>query len=301
MTSISKHKPKIRRSVLITPCDDAWDIMVKSATTIADVIRLELEDGVLPDRKAHARQCCVQAIREIDWGDKEVWVRICHLDDGYAEADIDALVQAGADVILMGKTQGVHDIQRFDALVTDAETRHAVPPGSVKIGCGIERVRALARVEDIAEASPRMTVITPGLDDLSNEYGYRLTREPADALETLYARSRIVLAARVAGISCIDYPFLKHRDEESSAADARFSARLGFDGKYAISPRQLAGIHKAFAATEKEIAWATAIMQTVNKSDSPEAAVYVVGDSMVDAPHIIQARRILERAQAAES
>jgi len=301
MTSTHPTRTGLRRSVLITPCDDAWDIMVKSAACSADVIRLELEDGVLPERKAQARQCCVQGLREIDWGNKEVWVRICHLDDGYAEADIDALVPAGADVILMGKTQGVEDIRRLDALVTDAEQRHGVAPGTVRIGCGIERVRALASVEDIARATPRMSVITPGLDDLSNEYGYRLTREPADALETLYARSRIVLAARVAGISCIDYPFLKHRDEEASAADARFSARLGFDGKYAISPRQLPGIHSAFAATEKEIAWATAIMQTIDQAGSQEAAVYVVGGAMVDAPHIIQARRILERARASET
>lgn len=295
-----RSKTGLRRSLLITPCDNAWDIMVKAGRSIADVVRLELEDGVLPSRKTEARASCLKALREIDWIDKEVWVRICHFDDGFAEADVDALVQGRADAIIMGKAQTPDDMVRLDAMVTAAEKRHGVPAGEVKIGCVIERIRALGSVEEIARASPRMTAIGCGLDDLSNEYGYRLTREPADALETLYTRSRCILAARLAGISAMDYPFLRYHDEASSEIDARFSARLGFDGKSAISPRQLPGINRAFAPTDKEVAWAKAIMDAVDKAAGSNAAVFVVGGAMIDAPHIIQARRILEKARRSE-
>ena len=301
MARLYSRKTSLRRTQLITPCDDAWDMMNKAARSATDVVRLELEDGVLPARKAEARKWCLRGLQEIDWGNKEVWVRITHFDFGYAEDDIDVLVQGQPNVILMGKTQGPEDMIHLDKLVTAAEQRHGVPVGTIRIGCVIERIRAVARVEELAACSPRMSMMCCGLDDLSNEYGYRLTRLPADALETLYVRSRVVLAARLAGITALDYPYLKYRDLESSEIDARFSARLGFHGKQILSPRQAAGVHRAFAPTEKELTWATAILDTIGKAAGSTTAVFVVNGEMIDAPHIIQARRIIERARSAEA
>lgn len=285
----------LRRSQLITPCDNAWELMNKAARCKADVVRLELEDGVVPERKAEARQWCLRGLREIDWGNKEVWVRITHFDFGYAEADVDALVQGRANVIVMGKSQGPADLLHLDRLIGEAERRHGVPPGTVKMGSVVERIRAVHQVEAMAACSPRMSMLCCGLDDLSNEYGYRLTRMPADALETLYVRSRVVLAARLAGISAIDYPFLRYRDLEGSETDARFSARLGFHGKQILSPAQADGVHRAFAPTEKELAWARAVLDAVEKNQDRTAAVFVVNGEMIDAPHILQARTIIER------
>jgi len=141
-----------------------------------------------------------------------------------------------------------------------------------------------------------MSAMNLGLDDLSIEYGYRLTRLPANAPETLYARSRFVLAGHLAGVDCIDYPYLAFHDLESSAIDARFSAQLGFDGKSTISPRQIDAINRAFLPTDKEIAWAQNIMEQVRKADDPDTVVHVVGGAMVDAPHVIQAQQILGRS-----
>lgn len=145
-----------------------------------------------------------------------------------------------------------------------------------------------------------MSMLCCGLDDLANEYRYCLTRQPADALEPLYGRSRAVLAARLVGITCLYYPYLKYRDLEASELDARFSARLGFDGKQIVSPRQAAGVHRAFAPTERELAWATAIVEAADSAAGTTEAAFVVNNEMIDAPHIIQARRILERARLAE-
>jgi len=300
MTKLYPRNTSLRRTQLITPCDDAWNMMLKAAASNTDIVRLELEDGVVPERKAEARKWCLRGLQEIDWGNKEVWVRITHFDFGYAEDDIDTLVQGQPNVILMGKTQGPEDMLKLDQMITAAEQRHGVPVGTIKIGCVIERIRAVHKVEELAACSPRMSMMCCGLDDLSNEYGYRLTRLPADALETLYVRSRVVLAARLAGITALDYPYLKYRDLESSEIDARFSARLGFHGKQIISPSQVAGVHRAFAPTEKELAWATAIMEAVDKAAGSTAAVFIVNAEMIDAPHIIQAQRIIERARLAE-
>ena len=297
MVALIPRASNLRRTQLITPCDDAWDIMQKAARCDADVIRLELEDGVLPPRKAEARQWCLKALREIDWGRREVWVRITHFDYGYAEDDIDVLVQGQPNVILMGKAQGPSDLLHLDQMIAASERRHGVPVGTVKMGCVIERIRAVHQVEAIAACAPRMSMMCCGLDDLSNEYGYRLTRQPADALETLYVRSRVVLAARLAGITALDYPYLTYRDEQASELDARFSARLGFHGKQILSPRQIAGVHRAFAPSDKELTWARDILAAVEHAGDNPAAVYVINNQMIDAPHIQQARHILERAR----
>ncbi|MGE4239793.1 HpcH/HpaI aldolase/citrate lyase family protein [Ramlibacter sp.] len=300
MTTLISRKTNLRRTQLITPCDNAWDLMNKAARSKTDIVRLELEDGVVPERKNEARGWALRGLREIDWGDKEVWVRITHFDYGYAEADIDTLVQGQPNVIVMGKCQGLDDMLHLDKMIAAAERRHGIPVGTVKMGCVIERIRAVHKVEDLAACSPRMSMMCCGLDDLSNEYGYRLTRMPADALETLYVRSRVVLAARLAGITAVDYPYLKYRDLEASEIDARFSARLGFHGKQIISPAQAEGVHRAFAPTEKELAWAKAILRAVEENKDSGAAVFIVDGEMIDAPHILQARTIMQRQASIE-
>ena len=111
MAHLYNRPCSLRRTQLITPCDDAWDMMNKAARSKTDIVRLELEDGVVPARKAEARKWCLRGLREIDWGGKEVWVRITHFDHGFAEDDIDTLVQGQPNVILMGKAfwQGLLD------------------------------------------------------------------------------------------------------------------------------------------------------------------------------------------------
>jgi citrate lyase subunit beta/citryl-CoA lyase len=291
------RKNGLRRSKLITPADN-WDLVVKASRSAADIIHLELEDGVLPDRKEIGRQLCLKAMLEIDWGDKEIWVRINHFDSGLAETDIDEIVAGAPNLIQLAKTQGPEDMIRLDALVTMAEHKHSMEPGSVAIGAVLERVRGLARVEEIAASTPRMGAISFGVEDMANEYGYRQTREPGKGIETIYARSRIVLAARIAGIDCLDSPYVLYQDMNASDIEARFTAQLGFDGKSAVSPKQIPGINAAFTPTKKEIAWANEVMDAVQRAEGAGTAVFAIDGMMVDAPHIIQAERILARSSA---
>lgn len=289
------RKNGLRRSKLITPADN-WDLMVKASRSEADIVHLELEDGVIPERKEMARELCLKAMLEIDWGHRELWVRINHFDSGMTELDVEIATAGAPNLIQLAKVQGPEDMVRLDALVAAAERRHGIKPGSVTIGAVLERVRALARVEDIALATPRMGAISFGIDDMGNEYRYRQTREPGKGIETVYARSRIVLAARVAGIDCIDSPYVRFQDTEASDIEARFTAQLGFDGKSAVSPRQLPGINAAFSPSKGEIRWATEVMEAVHRAEGSGTAVFAVDGMMIDAPHIIQAERILALA-----
>jgi citrate lyase subunit beta / citryl-CoA lyase len=285
----------LRRSKLITPADN-WGLMRKAAASAADIIHLEVEDGVLAERKEEARQVCLRAMREIDWRGKELWVRVNHFDSGLTEADVDVLVVGRPNIIQLAKVQGPEDMLRLDAVVTEAEQRHGLPVGEIKLAAVLERVRALARVEEIALCTPRMGCLLFGIEDMANEYRYRQTREPGKGFETLYARSRMVLAARVAGIDILDAPFVRYKDLEGTEVEARFSAQLGFDGKSAVSPGQLEIINRVFAPSEKEVVWAREVMQVSAKGHAAGTAVWSVDGMMVDAPHILQAERILARA-----
>lgn len=285
----------LRRSKLITPADN-WDLMLKASRSEADIIHLEMEDGVIPERKEMARDLCLKAMLEIDWGGKELWVRINHYDSGMAEKDVDILTAGVPNLIQLPKTQGPEDMHRLEGMVATAERKHGIKPGTVTIGAVLERVRGLSRVEEIAAATPRMGAITFGVEDMANEYRYRQTREPGKGFETMYARSRIVLAARVAGIDCLDSPYVRFQDLEASDIEARFTAQLGFDGKSAVSPKQIPGINAAFTPSPKEIRWASEVMEAVRRAEGSGTAVFAVDGMMVDAPHIIQAERILALA-----
>lgn len=288
-------KRSLRRSKLIVP-GDRWEMICKARASGADIIHIDLEDGVAPQNKALARATMSRALCELDWSAQEAWVRIDHLDVAATLDDLAAAVPGRPSLIYMAKTQTPDDMRRLDERVTELEAEHGIEPGSIQIGAVIERIRALHHVEAIAAANSRMGAIVFGVADMSNEFGYRQSLLPGQDYETLYARSRMILAARLAGIDVIDAPFPLFRDLEGSEVDARFSARLGFTGKSAITPRQIEGIHRAFSPTEKELAWARKVMDVAQAVETTGTAVSTVDGEMVDKPHFLKAARILARA-----
>jgi citrate lyase subunit beta/citryl-CoA lyase len=270
-------------------------MICKAQASAADIVHIDLEDAIAPQNKALARETMLRALRELDWSRQEVWIRIDHLSNEETAAHLAAAIQGQPSLIYMAKTQTPEDMQRLDELVSAGEARHGIEHGSIQIGAVIERIRALHNVEAIAAASARMGAIVFGVADMANEYGYRQSLLPGQDYETLYARSRMILAARLAGIDVIDAPFPLFRDLDNSEIDARFSARLGFTGKSAISPRQVEGIHRAFSPTDKELAWARKVMEVAASVGSTGTAVATVDGEMVDKPHFLKAERILAR------
>jgi citrate lyase subunit beta / citryl-CoA lyase len=285
----------LRRSKLIVP-GDRWDLIGKAQVSGADIVHLDLEDGVAPNNKDRARETVSRALRELDWSRQEAWVRIEHFDAERTLLDLKAILEFQPQLVYMAKVKQPDEMRRLDALVSAEEAAHGLQKGSIQIGAVIERILALHHVEAIAAATPRMGAIVFGVADMSNEFGYRPSHLPGADYETLYIRSRLILAARLAGIDVIDAPFVLFRDLEASEVDAKFSARLGFSGKSAISPRQIPGIHRAFSPTRKELAWAREVMKAWQAMDATGQAVAVIDGEMVDKPHFIRAERILSQA-----
>jgi citrate lyase subunit beta/citryl-CoA lyase len=288
----------MRRSKLITPAL-RHDLLEKAATCGADVIHIELEDGVPDDRKDAARESARAALDEIAWDGREVWVRINVPGSDDAARDIEVVAAGAPHAFLIPKVSGPQDVADVAAIVAQAERANGLPQGGIALAAVIERIHALASVEEVAAADPRMIAIVLGTEDLSVEYGYRLDRV-GPGLETLYLKSRCILAARLAGIDCIDSAYFRYRDLEGTRRAADWSAQLGFTGKTCLSPRQVPVVNEAFAPTAAEIAWANEVLAALDQAASENLSVAVAGDMMVDAPHAMQARWILEQAATSE-
>jgi citrate lyase subunit beta / citryl-CoA lyase len=288
----------MRRSKLITPAL-RHDLLEKAATCGADVIHIELEDGVPDDRKDAARESARAALDEIAWDGREVWVRINVPGSDDAARDIEVVAAGAPHAFLIPKVSGPQDVADVAAIVAQAERANGLPPGGIALAAVIERIHALASVEEVATADPRMIAIVLGTEDLSVEYGYRLDRV-GPGLETLYLKSRCILAARLAGIDCIDSAYFRYRDLEGTKRAADWSAQLGFTGKTCLSPRQVPVVNEAFAPTAAEIAWANEVLAALDQAATENLSVAVAGGMMVDAPHAMQARWILEQAATSE-
>ena len=291
----NKRAHSLRRSKLIVP-GDRWDMICKAQTSGADIVHIDLEDGIAPQSKAAARDVVLRALSELDWSKQEVWIRVNHFSHEDTAADLAAAVKGQPNLIYMAKTQSAADMHKLDTMVSELEAKAGIETNAIAIGAVIERIRALHNVEEIAAATPRMGAIVFGVADMANEFGYRQSLLPGADYETLYVRSRMVLAAKLAGIDVIDAPFPVYKDLEGNEVDSRFSARLGFTGKSAISPRQIEGIHRAFNPTEKELAWARQVAEAEKAVTTTGAAIAVVDGEMVDKPHFVKAARILARA-----
>jgi citrate lyase subunit beta/citryl-CoA lyase len=281
-----------RRSKLITPALRR-DLLEKAATCGTDIVHIELEDGVPAAHKQSARESALTALREIDWNDCEVWVRVNTAEE--ADLDIEMIVEGAPHALLIPKVRGPEDIEAVASLISAAEQRHGLREGQIAIAAVIERIDGLSNVEAIAKAHPRMTALVLGTEDMSVEYGYRLDRQ-GRSFETLYLKSRCILAARLAGIDCIDAAHFHYRDIDGTRRAAAWSAQLGFSGKTCLTPPQVAPVNEAFEPSAGEIEWARKVLDALDEAASNDLSVAVADGMMVDAPHALQAQRILERA-----
>lgn len=289
----------MRRSKLITPVLRR-ELLEKAALSKADVVHIELEDGVPLDQKENARAEAARVLREVDWRGKEVWVRVNSPGSPEMRLDVETVVAGAPHALLVPKISGPADIGVVAEMVAAAEVNHGVPSGTIKIAAVIEGIHALDTVEEIAVSHERMTALVLGTDDMSVEYGYRLDRT-GPSWETLYLKSRCILAARLAGIDCIDAAHFHYRDEEGTKASAEWSRQLGFTGKTCLSPRQVPIVNAAFNPSRDEIAWARTVIEALEAAEGDGKSVAVADGMMVDRPHALQAREILARAAAAEA
>jgi citrate lyase subunit beta/citryl-CoA lyase len=285
------------RSGLMTPGSSAR-MLEKAASSVADFVHIELEDGIPPSQKEEARDATRAALTGLDWNGKLTLPRVNGVTSGFLEEDVDSLVPARPGGLLLAKCNGPEEIHYLDGLISAAERRHGVVSGTIRIAAMIERIRALSTIDAVAVASPRMVALYLGPSDLANEVGYRRTYSGLE-FELTYIRSKLVVAAHTAGLLAIDSPYVPFRDLEGTYEQARWCYRLGFDGKSCVSPKQLDAVNRAFTPDEDELRWAEDVLKGETAAKEEERGVWVAQGMMMDAPHVIRAKSILREAAGA--
>ena len=288
------------RSWLFVPADSPRKLQ-KALEGVADALLIDLEDSVAPSSKAAARAAArdyIGAARAAGTT-KRLYVRVNAFDSGLIEADLDAVMAAAPDGILLPKCQGGRDVQRLGAGLAVREAQHGLLDGGTRImALATETAAALFELGSYAGASPRLAALTWGAEDLSADVGSSATRLPDGAYTPPYAlaRSLTLFGAAAAVVDAVDTVYPAYRDAAGFRADCEVAARDGFVGKMAIHPDQVAVINTVFTPSPETVARARAIVAAF--AAAPEAGVIGAGGEMLDRPHLKRAERLLARAGA---
>lgn len=275
--------PHPQRSMLFLP-GLRTDRFERAAASNADIVCLDLEDAVAPQLKAQAREAVLSTLNG-QRGGVRLAVRINGAGSPDGADDLLALATAEAppDIVVLPKANGPEEIGWLISML---------PPhfAQAELFAIIETARGLEAACRIATASPRVTTLVFGAADLCAELGCTLAWEPL-----LYARSRVVHAAAIAGLAVMDVPYLDVDDETGLRAEVAAVRRLGFTAKAAIHPKQVSGINEGFAPSAAEEQRARRVLEAF---DACKDGVCLLDGRLVELPVIRAARRTLSIAAA---
>ena len=275
----------MRRSMLFVP-GNTPKMMTSCGFFGADAVIFDLEDAVSPTEKDAARDLVRYAIGNLHLCGSEVIVRVNSIETPMFLADLAAVVPQKPDLIMLPKTCTAEDIQMLAQMLDRLEAENGLPAGAVGILALIETALGVENAFSIASASPRVQALFLGAEDLSADLHCKRTKE---GTEILYARTRLVMAARAAGIDVYD--------DEGLCADAALAKSLGFTGKAAISPRHLGNINRCFSPTQAEVDHANEVLAALEEGKRQGRGAVALHGKMIDAPIAARAKRTLADAE----
>lgn len=261
----------------------------------ADSVIMDLEDAVSPAEKDSARILVRNVLKHMDFSPCEVIVRITPVDTDYWKNDLREIIPLRPGMIMPPKASCAKDIITVSDFIGKLEAENGIPHGTVKLIPLIETALGVENAFEIAKACDRVAAIFLGAEDLSADLHCKRTKEGA---EILYARQRLITAARAAGVDVYDTPFTDVNDIEGLEKDAAFAKALGFTGKASISPRHISGINEAFSPTKAEIDYAHEVMETIERAKSEGKGVVSLRGKMIDAPIVARAAQVIEMEKA---
>ena len=303
-----------QRSELAVPATEPKYIE-KALLSTGDAVFLDLEDAVAPERRIEARTSAVWALRNQDWGDKTVAVRVNALDTPWGLRDIlEVSSCARLDLVLMPKVDTADDVRFVDRLLQNLEPNR---PQNRPLGIEalIETTKGLANVEQIAASSPRLEALIFGVGDysvelqnfdvvfgasnpdyavLAHEVEHSPERHWNDAWH--FALARIANACRAYGLRPIDGPFANYGDAEGYVASCRRARALGFEGKWAIHPSQIELANHEFTPSEAQLRWAKDIIASIEAAGRNGRGALGQGKVLIDQAHAKLAHSLLRRA-----
>jgi citrate lyase subunit beta / citryl-CoA lyase len=282
-------------------------MLSKSPSLPTDEIFMDLEDSVAPAAKGEARDNIVEALKNNDWGDKTVVVRINSVDTQWAADDIKAVVEGGGDrldCVMVPKVERAHQVMFVDHTLRMLEANLGFER-KIGIEAQIETATGLEQIFDIAHSSPRLETLIFGPADMSASLGLPTVTAglpmpgyPGDHWH--WVLERILVAARAADLQAIDGPYLLIKDLDGFRDMAVRAQALGYDGKWAIHPAQVDVLNTVFTPAQDDYDKAEAILESYrHATEVDRRGAVMFGNEMIDEASRKMALRLAERGRAA--
>src|SRR5947207_7790974 len=296
-----------RRSCLSVP-GSSERFLQKGPSVPADMTFLDLEDSVAPLEKESARAKAVDAVKNQDWGEKILCVRVNAWDTKWTYGDVIEVVgNAGErlEEVMLPKVQSAAEVVALDMLLNQVEANAGLPIGHIGIEAQIETTRGLINVEEICAASPRLETIIFGPADFAASMempiltaGVQIPEYPGDHFH--YVFNKILMAGRANGLQVIDGPYLKVRDPDGFRDYCQRTRILGFDGKWALHPDQVTILNEVFTQTPEQFDRAWDILEAYQQAtEGDRKGAVMFGDEMIDEASRKMATKFVTRGQRA--
>ena len=285
------------------PGDDLRKIQ-KATTLGVDCMCMDMEDGVALNRKVEARQTIAQALRSLDFGRSERLARINPVGSGLERDDLESVLPAHPDGIVIPKVEFAEQIQWVSQFISSYEkssgwrlaSLNPGPHSGMPILVGVETARGIVNLKEIVSADPRLEAIIFGAEDFAGDIGATRT---ALGWEVFYARSATVTFAAAYGLQAIDMVQIDFKDSQRLYQEALEGAQMAFAGKQVIHPSQVEPVQRAFTPSDQAIAQAQIILQAFEEHQQIGQGAFALDGKMIDAPIVRAAERVLALARAA--
>ena len=289
--------PTVRRSLLFTPGDNEHR-MVKALTLDADAVCFDLEDAVAPEHKEGARRLVAEVLRANPatpgGAGPERVVRINALDSDEYRADLSVVIPAAPQAIMVPKAEDPTAVTRFLDDIGREEASAGISVGTTRVLLIFETALGVLQSLAVARAAGlRLSGVLFGAEDLAADVGMVRT---SSSNEVLMARSTVALTGAACRVPAMDQVFTDIQDTAALEAEAMAARKLGYAGKMAIHPGQLAPIHRAFTPSVPEVQAALALLKAAREHGG---GVFRHDGRMIDQPLITQAERVIEVARKA--
>lgn len=276
------------RSLLFVPGNNPR-FLEKAKTIQADIVCFDLEDSVPDSEKENARKLIKEALKHRQDYSSSIYVRTNSPASGRIPEDLEQVVQKGLDGIVVPKVDSAKEMATIKKTLSRLEKKRKL--GQLAVIPSIESTLGVVNTFEIASSSKRIVALVFGVFDLLNDMGIEYTKQAEGAK---YARAKIPLDARAAGVYAIDAIWQDLQDKEGLLCDCIEGKSLGYVGKSIIHPDQIPTAHGAFAPNKAELEWAKRVCEAYLASTKKGKGATVVDGKMIDEVHYKQARALLD-------
>ena len=284
----------LRRSLLYVP-GNMPSMLQNIHIFNCDAVIIDLEDAVPMSEKDAARHLVKHFLLNYTDRNKEILVRINPLDSRWGYEDLKVVLPALPDGIRLPKADTPEIVERLDTLLTEFEEELDLEIGRFRVLPSLESALGVINSEYIAKASQRIFALAFGAEDYTASMEIERTKSGE---ELFNARTRVLWAAKAAGIQAIDTIFADVGDMEGLRAETELAKRLGYTGKCLVNPRQIEVVHDVFAPKKEEVDYALQVIEAIQRARLLGTGVISLGGKMVDAPVVKRAARVLRTAYA---